>query len=193
MCRRAKVRTTWTHFCQIQCLYTHLNIVDSVMLEVYNCFFCGKSSGKTAPTWRHSACSVVYFDQLLDAARTRKLVEILFFQLFSTSVSLLHILWCHSPQWFFGTNLVTMSENFKAEKFKFSNFLFWQLPTCQTVVQPQLFSLKGAEHRIQKTQTFTTSTSYFSNCMQNDVMSMPFCPTTFCKKKTFVYYYASRL
>ena len=26
---------------------------------------------------------------------------------------------------FFGTNLVTMSENFKAEKFKLSNFWFW--------------------------------------------------------------------
>ena len=35
---------------------------------------------------------------------------------------------------FFGTNLVTMSENFKPEKFKFSNLWFWQLTTCQTIV-----------------------------------------------------------
>ena len=39
--------------------------------------------------------------------------------------------------YFFGTNLVTMSDNFKAEKFKFFNFWFWQLTTCQTIVQGQ--------------------------------------------------------
>ena len=29
-----------------------------------------------------------------------------------------------------------MSENFKAEKSQFSNFWFWQLTTCQTIVSP---------------------------------------------------------
>ena len=41
--------------------------------------------------------------------------------------------------YFFGTNLVTMSENFKAEKSQFSDFWFWQLTTCQTIVHLHFF------------------------------------------------------
>ena len=31
-------------------------------LVVYNCFFCGKSSGKNALTWRQFACSLKRYD-----------------------------------------------------------------------------------------------------------------------------------
>ena len=42
---------------------------------------------------------------------------------------------------FFGTNSVNMSENFKAENSWFSNFWCWQLTTCQTIVQYQIIKI----------------------------------------------------
>ena len=36
--------------------------------------------------------------------------------------------------YFFGTNLGTMCDKFMEEKSQFSNFCFWQLTTCQTIV-----------------------------------------------------------
>ena len=37
--------------------------------------------------------------------------------------------------YFFGTNLGTMCDKFMEEKSQFSNFCFWQLTTCQTIVR----------------------------------------------------------
>ena len=51
--------------------------------------------------------------------------------------------------YFFDTNLVTTPENFKAEKYQFSNIWFGQITTCQTIVLCDIRSMVVRDSKSQ--------------------------------------------
>ena len=149
-------------------------------------FFCGKSSGNDAPTWRHFVCSLKKKD----------------------------VGYCRKPFRERGSMLLTKREGGKLERIgprkrsehtSYSSFYnttmyakHWYsnnaVNNCRIIVCllhflgpflsyfPPLFRLTTHSHSLQKTYR-SNPNRLFSNCIRNDVTLVWLCLTTFCKKK----------
>ena len=158
---------------------------------VYNCFFCGNSSGKVTPMWRHSASSLkekdVGYCRKLSGVRGSVLLAKRKDWSWKTKVNI--------EGFQVNNNKCSLNTGKNTYTLKYTAFVFVNSKPFNVhlrfpgLILSYLTPFLSANKTLPLTLESFPSNPHpsFSHYMRNDITSVWLCLTTFCKK-TIVYY-----